>query len=69
MKTLRTIASVALCGFASSTALAQVGGMMNADHGGMWGSGWMARHGGLGWPLLLVVVVGVLIFTLAQRRK
>jgi hypothetical protein len=50
----------------TGVAWAQGGGMMYGDH---WGTGWMGGFGG-GWvPILLVVVVGLLIWLVVQKRK
>lgn len=52
---------------ASGVASAQNGNMMNG--GGMWGGGWMGGYGGYWGPILLVVVVGVVVWAVLQRRK
>jgi hypothetical protein len=52
---------------ASSVSSAQTDHMGNA--GGMWGSGWMGGYGGHWWPILLVVVVGVVVWAFLQKRK
>ena len=51
--------------FVAGTASAQ-SGMMN---GGMGVGGWMGGYGGYGLPVLLVVVVGLLVWVIMQRRK
>jgi len=40
--------------------------MMN---GGGWYGGWMGGYGGLWIPILLIVVVGLLLWIVMQRRK
>lgn len=51
---------------ASGVSSAQSGGMMNG--GSMWG-GWMGGYGGYWGPILLVVVVGIVVWAVLQRRK
>lgn len=53
--------------FASGVSSAQNGNMMNG--GDMWGSGWMGGYGGYWGPILLVVVVGVVVWAVLQKRK
>ena len=53
--------------FASGVSSAQNGPMMHG--GGMWGGGWMGGYGGYWGPVLLVVVVGVVVWAILQRRK
>jgi hypothetical protein len=38
------------------------------DGGGMWGGGWMG-YGGYWMPILLVVLVGVVVWAILQKRK
>ena len=52
--------------FVTGAALAQNGPMMN---GGMGGGGWMFGYGGFWLPVLLVVVVGLVVWVVMQRRK
>lgn len=52
---------------ASGVASAQNGGMMSG--GGMWGGGWMGGYGGYWMPILLVVVVGLVVWVVMQKRK
>ena len=52
---------------ASGVASAQSGNMMNG--GGMWGGGWMGGYGGYWMPVLLIVVIGVVIWAVLQKRK
>lgn len=52
---------------ASGVVSAQNGNMMNG--GGMWGGGRMRGFGGYWGPILLVVVVGVVVWVVLQRRK
>ena len=48
-------------------ALAQGGNMMN---GNMWGGGWMGGgYGGWWVSVLLVILIGVIIWAVVQRRK
>ena len=51
---------------ASGVSSAQNGAMMNG--GSMWGGGWMGGYGYWG-PFLLVIVVGVVVWAILQRRK
>ena len=53
----------------SAGASAQTGYMMNGANGGMWGGGWMGGYGGLWGPLLLIVVVGLVVWVVMQKRK
>ena len=66
MKSLIAIATGSVSTLASGVASAQNRNMMN--DGGMWGGGWMGGYGGY-WPILLVVVVGVVIWAVLQKRK
>jgi len=52
---------------ASGVASAQNGNMMNG--GAMWGGGLMGGYGGYWMPILLVVVVGLVVWVVLQRRK
>ena len=55
--------------FVAGTASAQ-SGMMNGGMGaGDWMGGWMGGYGGYALPVLLVVVVGLLVWVIMQRRK
>lgn len=63
MKTLLALAAGTV-GFGDASA--QGGPMMN---GGMDGYGWMGGFGGYWVPVLLVIVVGLVVFILLQRRK
>ena len=67
MKSLTTIATGSVFALASGLASAQNSNMMN--DGGMWGGGWMGGYGGYWGPILLVVVVGVVVWAVLQRRK
>jgi hypothetical protein len=51
------------CGMAS----AQSAAMMNG--GGMRGGDWIGGYGGYWGPLLLVVVIGVIVWVILQKRK
>ena len=64
MKSLIAIAAGSVSTLASGVASAQNRNMMN--DGGMWGGGWMGGYWG---PILLVVVVGVVIWAVLQKRK
>ena len=50
----------------SASAWAQSGPMMN---GGMGGVGWMGGYGGYWLPVLLVVIVGIVVWVVMQKRK
>ena len=50
---------------ASSIALAQSGSMMD---GGMWGMGWMGGYGGVGLPILLVIVIAGLVVWIFKNK-
>jgi hypothetical protein len=52
--------------FASDVSSAQNGGMMN---GGSMSGGWMGGYGGYWGPILLVVVVGLVVWVVLQKRK
>ena len=65
MKNLLAVAVGSAPLFVTGAALAQNGPMMN---GGM-GGGWMGGYGGYGLPVLLVVVVGLVVWVVMQRRK
>jgi hypothetical protein len=69
MKSLIATAVGALSLFAAGASSAQTGNMMNGVNGGMWGGGWMDGYGGLWGPLLLVVVVGLVVWVVMQKRK
>jgi len=64
MKTLLALAVAAPALFSTGIALAQNGSMMN---GGMWSTGWMGGYGGLGVPILLLIVVVVLVAWIIKR--
>jgi predicted lipid-binding transport protein (Tim44 family) len=64
MTVVATLSSAAV-----GDASAQNGGMMSGDHGGMWGNGWMGGYGGFWVPILLVVVVGLVVWIVMQKRK
>ncbi len=67
MKSLTAMAGGLVSMLASGVSSAQNGNMMNG--GGMWGGGWMGGYGGYWGPILLVVVVGVVVWAVLQRRK
>jgi hypothetical protein len=67
MNSLTAIATGSVSVLASGMASAQDGNMMNG--GGMWGGGWMGGYGGYWGPILLVVVVGVVVWAVLQKRK
>ncbi|MDQ2925855.1 MAG: hypothetical protein M3R43_09915 [Acidobacteriota bacterium] len=67
MKSLTAIAIGSVSALASGVAFAQNGNMMNG--GGTFGGGWMGGYGGYWMPILLVVVVGVVIWAVLQKRK
>jgi len=66
MKNLFAVAVGTVPSFVTGAALAQSGPMMN---GGMGGGGWMGGYGGYWLPVLLVVVVGLVVWVVMQRRK
>lgn len=66
MKTLPALAVGALALFATGVTLAQNGTMMN---GSMWGSGWMGGYGGIGMPILLLVVVVLVVWIIKRGGK
>ena len=67
MKILTTAVVGAIALLTTSGALAQGGNMMN---GNMWGGGWMGGgYGGWWMPVLLVILIGVIIWAVVQRRK
>ena len=66
MKNLFAVAVGTAALFVTGAALAQNGPMMN---GGMGGGGWMGGYGGFWLPVLLVVVVGLVVWVVMQRRK
>lgn len=66
MKFLTTMAVGLVSTLASGVSFAQNGNMMNG--GDMWGSGGMGGYGYWG-PILLVVVVGVVVWAVLQKRK
>ena len=64
MKTLLALAVGAVALFTTCVTLAQNGNMMN---GGMWGTGRMGGYGGIGMPILLLVVVVALVVWVVKR--
>jgi len=66
MNNLFAVAAGAVPLFVTGSALAQNGPMMN---GGMNDGGWMSGYGGYWLPVLLVVVVGLVVWVVMQRRK
>jgi hypothetical protein len=67
MKSMIAIAVGSVSAFVSGVAFAQNGNMMNG--GGLWGAGWMGGYGGYWMPILLVVLVGVVVWAIVQKRK
>jgi hypothetical protein len=67
MKTLNAMAVGAVSALTSGILFAQNGNMMNGD--GIGGAGWMGGYGGYWGPVILVVVVGVVIWVVLQKRK
>ena len=67
MTSMIAIATGSVSMLASGVASAQNGNMMGG--GGMWGSGWMGGYGGYWGPVLLVVLIGVVIWAVLQKRK
>ena len=73
MKTLLAMAVGMVTLLATGVSLAQNGNMMN---GGMGGDGWMNGYGAMGgyggpWvpTLLVIAVVGLVAWVVAQKRK
>lgn len=66
MKSLLTRVYGAVLLGLSGVASAQGGTMMN---GGMGGAGWMGGYGGYWLPVLVVVVIGLVVWIVTQRRK
>lgn len=70
MKALTEAAVATLLTLSASGALAQGGNMMNGTASGC---GWMGGGGGGygGWlvPALLIVLIGVIVWAVVQRRK
>ena len=66
MKNLLSTGLGAVSLWASGTASAQTGTIMND---GMWGGGWMGGYGGYWVPVLLVVVVALIAWIVMQKRK
>lgn len=64
MKTLLISTVGALAMLTTRVASAQTGNMMN---GGMWGTGWMGGYGGIGMPILLLIVVVALVVWVVKR--
>ena len=67
MKSLIALATGSVSALASGVASAQNGTMMNGGSTG--GGGWMGGYGGYWGPILLVVVVGVVVWAVLQKRK
>lgn len=66
MKTLLTSTVGALALLTAGVASAQNGTMMN---GGIWGTGWMGGYGGIGMPILLLVVVVLVVWVVKRGGK
>lgn len=64
MKNLRAMAVGTVSLLTTGVSLAQNGNMMN---GGTWGTGWMGGYGGIGMPILLLIVVVVLVAWVFKR--
>ena len=64
MKALLALAVGAPALFTTGVTLAQNGNMMN---GGMWSTGWMGGYGGIGMPVLLLIVVVALVVWVVKR--
>lgn len=67
MKSMVGIATGSVSMLASGVASAQNGSMMGG--GGMGGGGWMGGYFGYWGPILLVVLIGVVIWAVLQKRK
>ncbi len=66
MKFLTSMAVGSVSMLASGVSSAQNGTMMN---GGTWGTGWMGGYGGYWGPVLMIVVVGIVVWAILQKRK
>lgn len=66
MKNPAATAVGAISLFSAGVASAQNGPMMN---GGGWGGGWMGGYGIPWGPILLIVVVGLVVWVVLQKRK
>lgn len=66
MKTLLAMVVGTVSLLTTGVALAQNGNMMN---GGSSGAGWMNGYGGIGGPILLVVVVGLAVWMVQRNSK
>lgn len=66
MKNHLAVAAATVPLLMNGSVWAQNGTMMN---GGMGGPGWMGGYGGYWWPVLLVVVVGLVAWIVMQKRK
>ncbi len=64
MKTFFAMALATIALLSTGFSFAQSSNMMN---GGTWGVGWMGGYGGIGMPLLLVIVVAGLVAWLLKR--
>ena len=64
MTNLRAMAVGTVSLLTTGVALAQNGNMMN---GGMWSTGWMGGYGGIGMPVLLLIVVVALVVWVVKR--
>ncbi|WP_338413660.1 hypothetical protein [uncultured Sphaerotilus sp.] len=66
MKFKSNMAAVAALALGTGLVHGQGGSMMN---GGGWYGGWMGGYGGMWVPILLVVIVGLVVWIVMQRRK
>lgn len=64
MQTFFAIALATAALLSTGVSFAQSTNMMN---GGTWGVGWMGGYGGIGMPLLLVIVVAGLVAWILKR--
>jgi hypothetical protein len=72
MKTSLALAWTTIPLLAAQSAFAQSGSVMDRGmmDGGNWGMGWTGAYGGLWVPaLLLVAVIGLVAWSVKQRRK
>jgi hypothetical protein len=62
MKAFTIVAVGCLSALSADVSIAQNGHMMD-------GGGWMGGYGGVWGPIVLVVIVGLVVWAVLQRRK